>query len=67
MDDMTPDTILMSAAEWGRWAAAQRKAKAGNCRHCGRAFVTIGRRLFCSNACRQASYEAGCREKRRKL
>ena len=29
-----------------------------NCAWCGSVFVPSGRRLFCSNACKQASYRA---------
>lgn len=37
----------------GRELAAARKPKNKVCAVCGKAFVTVGRGVYCSNACRQ--------------
>lgn len=45
--------MTLSSSEAGKQLAAARPPKDKNCAVCNKAFVTIGRGVYCSNACRQ--------------
>lgn len=46
-----------------RLIAAQRKPKERSCQNCGRGFVTVGRGLYCTTACKRAAEWKRIRER----
>ncbi|HRD50902.1 MAG: DUF2116 family Zn-ribbon domain-containing protein [Candidatus Competibacter sp.] len=45
--------MTLSSSDAGRELAAARRPKDKHCAVCGKAFVTVGRGVYCANACRQ--------------
>ncbi len=44
---------MLSSSEAGRALAESRPLKPKNCAVCGKPFATVGRGVYCSEACRQ--------------